>query len=336
MAAGRGWLGLAGALGIALFPSAAGAVTPRTSAPREARVLARAFAAAARAIGPSVVRIEARDGAVVSGLIIDTDGNIVTAGRAAGRTIQPGTALSVVLEDGRTLPARVRGTDPVSGVAVVHLTSRPGDLGAARFGDSDLVEVGEWTLAIGRPLGLEETVSAGIMGGWLRGPTLSAVSAARGRGYFQTDATTAGAGAGGPLITLDGEVIGLCADGFAIPINQVRRVAQMIVNDGRAHYPYIGVGLLDVGELDGSRRGRLGQGPPLHGALVNHIWKGAPAARAGLRPGDVITTIDNQETPAPGDVVDRVSFHSVGEKLTVGFVRNGTAHSTQLRLDDLP
>jgi serine protease Do len=333
---------VAGALGLLIGPAAGATVTPRTAAPAEARALSRAFSSSARAIGPSVVRIEARAATdvagralapiEVSGLIIDTAGNIVTLGEAVERA----TAVTVVLSDSRTFSARVLGTDPrIGGVGLIRLDQPPADLAAARFGDSDLAEVGEWTLAIGRPAGLDQAVSAGIIGGRWRAPILSSASAPEGSGYFQTDATVAGS-AGGPLVDLDGQVIGLCANGFAIPINQVRRAAQMIARDGRAHYPFIGVALRDVEDLDSGQRERLGPSAPAHGALVSQIWNGAPAARAGLRAGDVITTVDNQETPAAEDVIHRLSYHAVGEQLTVGFVRNGRARSVRVSLDDLP
>jgi serine protease Do len=311
---------------------------PAPPAPAEARVLSRAFTAAARAVGPSVVRVEARfegreDSASVSGMVIDTAGHVVT--RAA--PLEGASAISVRLSDARCLPARSLGADPWSGVAVLRLVDATSDLDAARFADSDLVEVGDWVLAVGRPAGGDVTVSAGIVGGRSDPPRRSSAAVgAHAPGLIHTDAVVDAETSGGPLVNLDGEVIALATPSLSIPINQVRRVAQMIIQSGQAEYPYMGVALLDVRDLDPAERARLGATPPSHGALVSRIWQGAPAARAGLRPGDVITTIDDHETLAAVDVVGHVSTHAVGERLTVGFIRAGRERRAQVSLDALP
>jgi serine protease Do len=124
--------------------------------------------------------------------------------------------------------------------------------------------------------------------------------------------------------------------GFAIPVNQVRRVVQMLVQEGRARYPYIGVSLRSVQDLEPEERGKLGTGIPRRGALVSRILKGAPAARAGMRPGDVITTIDNQSTLAAEDVAGYVALQTIGAKVMVGIVRNGKERTLAVRLDELP
>jgi putative serine protease PepD len=325
-------------------PLAGGAVTPRTQAPSEARVLSRAFAQAARAIGPSVVRIEvesAEEEATASGIVIDTRGNVVTS----SHVIDGARKVEVVLLDGRRLVAHVVGKDPQSDVAVVRLTNPPGDLSAARFGDSDLTEIGEWVLAVGSPLGLEQTITAGIISGHAHVPASSGAAAPGVRAYIQTDAKINPGNSGGPLVNLDGEVIGLSAlisagpggsYGFAVPINLVRRVAQMLIKDGHARHAYIGVSLRDVRDLDPAERDRWGRALPQHGALVSKIFKGAPAARAGLRPGDVITTLNNRDVPAASDVVEFVSYQDVGTRVVVGFVRSGREQTVPLSLDEVP
>jgi S1-C subfamily serine protease len=324
-----------------------GAPMARAGAPADARGLSRAFSATVGAIGPAVVRVEPRveprtpgDGAAApagtaagSGLVIDTAGNVVTLARLGPAVVD----VWVVFADGAREPARAVGTDWLTGVTVVRLTRAFSNLTAARFGDSDVTEVGDWALAVGRGAGADVVVGAGIIGGRVAPAPVSAVSAPGGRGYFVIDAGAAADSPGGPLVNLEGEVIGLCATPqLAIPINQLRRATQMILADGRAHYPYMGVALRDVRDLDRGERARLALGAPLRGALVSHIWDGAPAARAGLRAGDVITAVDNQETPAIEDVVEQVSLHSVGETLTVGFVRGGSARSAKVSLGDLP
>jgi S1-C subfamily serine protease len=123
--------------------------------------------------------------------------------------------------------------------------------------------------------------------------------------------------------------------GYAVPINRVRRMAGMLIRDGRAHHPYIGVALRDVRGLDPTERRRWGA-LPAEGALVSRIWRDAPAARAGLRTGDVITSINNREIPAPSELVEIVSAQEVGARIVVGFVRGGAARSLPLSVADQP
>ena len=135
-------------------------------------------------------------------------------------------------------------------MAVVRLEKVPKGLVVARLGDSEHVDVGEWVLAIGSPLGLEQTVTAGIISGKGRAGRRVHMSGDRVRSYIQTDAKINPGNSGGPLATLNGEVVGINtlinagpggAYGFAIPINEVRRVSQVLLKDGRVRYPYLGV-----------------------------------------------------------------------------------------------
>jgi putative serine protease PepD len=323
-------------------PLAGGSVTPRTETPGEARVLSRAFAQVARAIGPSVVRIEvesADEEATASGVVIDTQGNVVTS----SHVVDGARKVEVVLLDGRRMNAHLVGKDPQSDVAVLRMVNPPRDLSAARFGDSDDAEIGEWVLAVGSPLGLEQTITAGIISGRAHVPSGGEAAPAV-RAYIQTDAKINPGNSGGPLVNLDGEVIGISAlisagpggsYGFAVPINQVRRVARMLVKEGRAHYAYIGVALRDVRDLDATERSRWGRMPG-RGALVSRINRDAPAARAGLRPGDVITTLNNRDIPAAVDVVEFLNMQEVGARVVVGFVRQGHEQSLPVSLAELP
>jgi S1-C subfamily serine protease len=335
------------AMGIALVLAAparqaGGRVTPRMEAPSEARALSRAFADVARAIGPSVVRIEVTtsdEEATASGIIIDTRGNIVTSSHVLDGARPLG--IGIVLVDGRRLAAELVGRDKDSDVAVLRLVAPPDDLSAARFGDSDRSEVGEWVLAVGSPLGLEQTITAGIISGraHLGGAGAAAVS-----DYLQTDAKVNPGNSGGPLVNLDGEVVGLSAlisagpggsYAYAVPINRVRRTAAVLIRDGRAHHPYIGVALRDVRDLDATERHRWGALPP-EGALVSRIWRDAPAARAGLRAGDVITSLNNRDIQAPAALAELVSAQEVGARIVVGFVRAGTARSLPVSVAEQP
>ena len=334
-------LGLAFVLATPL-PEAGERLTPRTEVPSEARALSRAFAATARAIAPSVVRIEvtaAEEQATASGIIIDTLGNIVTSSHVLDGARPVG--IGIVLVDGRRLDAQLVGRDAASDVAVVRIVAPPSDLSAARFGDSDRSEIGEWVLAVGSPLGLEQTVTAGIISGEAH---LGGSGGRPGDSYLQTDAKVNPGNSGGPLVNLEGEVVGLSAlisagpggsYGYAVPINRVRRMAAILIRDGRSHHPYLGVALRDVRDLAAADRRRFGV-LVAEGALVSRVWQDAPAARAGLRVGDVITSVTEHEIPAPAALAALISAQEVGARLTLGFVREGTQRLTQVSVADEP
>jgi serine protease Do len=369
------------------------AVTPKTETPNEARVLSRAFSSVAKALAPSVVRIEVevekpkvaagprgRRGAVPegngnneippmfrhffengpgegfpmpnpgpshgvgSGFVLDTSGNIVTN----RHVIQGATKVTVTFNDGKEYSAKVIGKDAQTDVAVVRLEKLPPALVAARIGDSDKLEVGEWVVAVGSPLGLEQTVTAGIISGKGRPGRRVQMSGKRVRGYIQTDAKINPGNSGGPLVNLDGEVVGVNtliqvgaggSYGFAIPVNEVRRVASVLLKDGRMRYPYLGVMLTDIKDLDDTQKSKLGPAAeklPGNGAFVAELTPGAPAGQSGIRPGDVITSINNQKVMTAADVVDTVSAQSIGAKVTLGYLRDGKSGSTQVTLGELP
>jgi serine protease Do len=334
---------------LAAAPSRGGA-TPAMAEPGAARALSRAFAAVAQAIAPSVVRLEvsgAKEAASGSGIIIDTRGDVVTSSHlfdgwspAAGGEAE---AVAVVLVDGRRVAAELVGLDAASDVAVVRMRQAPSDLSAARFGDSDGASVGEWVLAVGSPLGLDQTITAGIISGRSEVDADEDGAPPR-RRYLLTDANANPGDSGGPLVDLEGEVVGLTTAvsggpggscGYAVPINRVRRVAVALIREGHALHPYIGVGLRDLRDLDAGERRRLGAMTG-QGALVSRVWRGAPAARAGLRAGDVITSVNNREVPTPQELVELISEQEVGAQIVVGFLRNGSDRVVPLSIADLP
>ena len=378
-------------VGVAPAAAAGAAVTPKTEAPNEARALSRAFSNVAKALGPSVVRIEvevARGGmggggrpdrrrapapgpddddenvppffrhffefgpgggmpepgpahGVGSGFIVGTNGDIITN----RHVVQGATKVTVTMNDGKEYSAQVVGKDAQTDVAVVRLEKPPANLVVARLGDSDKLEVGEWVVAVGSPLGLEQTVTAGIVSGKGRPGRHVQMSGKRVRGYIQTDAKINPGNSGGPLVNLEGEVVGVNtliqvgaggAYGFAIPVNEVRRVAQVLVKEGRMRYPYLGLLLTDIKDLDEAQRSKLGSVAPQRGAFVQELTPGGPAGKAGMRPGDVITEVNNQKINGAGDVVDYVSGQNIGTKVTLHYVRDGRPSQTQVALAELP
>jgi len=396
---GLGIVGLAAglAVGFSATPRAQAqaqpqaAITPKTQAPPEARSLSQAFASTARALRPSVVRIDVEleapkvggrhmrrddvppelerfferffggpfDGFPMppspgrgtgSGVVIDGAGNIITNSHVAERAAK----VKVTFADGREFPAKVVGTDPKTDIAVIRLEKPPAGLVAARLGDSNNLEVGEWVLAIGSPLGLDQSVTAGIISGKGKVTRNVHMSGERVREYIQTDAKINPGNSGGPLVNLQGEVIGINtlinvgpggAYGFAIPINQARQMAKAIITDGRVRHAWLGVGIGDVkdgvklgddGEPTTKEGGKAAKVQPPNAAWVSRVMPGSPADKAGVHVGDVITQIDNQKIGEAADVVDYVSAQKVGSKVALAYQRDGKSGKLQVTLGELP
>jgi serine protease Do len=369
---------------VAPAAAASAAVTPKTEVPTEAKALSHAFSSVAKALGPSVVRIEVEVGGgggpraegphggrgapddippmfrrffefgqgddmpmpgpqhgVGSGFIIDSSGDIVTN----RHVVQGATKVTVTMNDGKEYPARVVGKDAQTDVAVVRLEKSPGNLVVSRLGDSDKLEVGEWVVAVGSPLGLEQTVTAGIVSGKGRPGKHVQMSGNRVRGYIQTDAKINPGNSGGPLVNLEGEVVGVNtliqvgaggAYGFAIPVNEVRRVAQTLIKDGRVRYAYLGLMLTSAKDLDDAQRAKLGKNVPGSGAVVAEVTPGGPASRSSIRPGDVIQQVDGQKIAGASDVVDYVSSRDIGATVALHYARDGKAGEAKVVLGELP
>jgi serine protease Do len=169
------------------------------------------------------------------------------------------------------------------------------------------------------------------------------MSGGRVRHYIQTDAKINPGNSGGPLVNLSAEVVGINtlintgpggAYGFAIPINQVRMVAGSLLKEGRVRYAYLGVLVGDVEGLDDKKKAKL---PGIErGAFVSQVTPGGPAAKAGLRAGDVITELDGRKMEAAGDVIDYVSGRAIGTRVVVSLVRDGKPQKAAVDLGELP
>jgi serine protease Do len=366
------------------------AVTPKMQAPPEARSLSRAFSGVAKALRPSVVRldVEVEEPKVAqrdqrpprsrsepdlrefferffdfgggegspypapgpgrgtgSGVLLDTKGNILTNSHVVAKA----TKVKAVFSDGSELPAKVIGKDELTDVAVVQLEKPPANLVVARLGDSEKVEIGEWVLAVGSPLGMDQTVTAGIVSskGKLGRNRTMRMSGEKVREFIQTDAKISPGNSGGPLVNLEGEVIAINtlintgpggAYGFAIPINQARRVAEALIKDGKMRYAYLGVQVGDVRQIaeDDNQKEKLPSNAPKDAAFVSNVTPNSPAAKAGLRAGDIITRIDNQSVEGSYDVVEYVSSKPVGSRVTVNYLREGKPTSAQVTLGEYP
>jgi serine protease Do len=359
--------------------SVAAPVTPKVQPSVESRALSDTFANVAQAIRPSVVRldIEGRRGRIApraggdldvpeffrhffdvpdlpmpgpptplqgtgSGVIFDAAGNILTN----SHVVRNASKVTVKLADDRSFSARVIGTDPLTDVGVVRLEKVPDGIVAARLGNSDALRIGEWALAIGSPLGMDQTVTVGIISAvGDTGGRFRFVSGQRVRKYIQTDAKINPGNSGGPLVNLEGEVIGINtlinvgpggSYGFAIPINQAAEVAGVLVRDGRVRYPYIGVNVVSISDAPEALLKIAGSGAPKQGALVASVSPASPAAEAGLEQGDVITRVAGHDVKTAADVIARVSEQKIGETVTVDLVRDGRVRSQRIKVAEYP
>jgi serine protease Do len=359
-------------------PPASG-VTPKVQPSREALALSDAFANAAAAIRPSVVRLDVEglgDPSSVaesgehppdkpdflhrllgrgqapkhrvpihgtgSGILLDGKGDILTN----SHVVAGADKVTIKLSDQRSFIGRVIGTDPLTDVGVVKFEKAPAGLVAARLGDSDKLRIGQWIIAVGSPLGMAQTVTAGIVSGvGETGSDFRFISGERVRKYIQTDAEINPGNSGGPLVSLEGEVLGLNtlinvgpggSYGFAIPINQVSRVAATLIKEGRVRYPYIGVSVVAVADIPDALREQLGQGLPQAGAIVASVAPGGPADAAGLKPGDIVTKVAGRPIKRSGDLVADISDQAIGGDVVVDYTRGANSGSLHVKVGEYP
>jgi serine protease Do len=265
-----------------------------------------------------------------SGFIIDADGSILTNHHVVDRAER----ITVKLSDGRTLRARLIGSDPDTDIALIKVDGQ-GGLPVAPLGDSSTLRMGEWVCAIGNPLGYEHTVTVGVVS--FLGRKLFDMSLDN---YIQTDAAINFGNSGGPLINARGEVIGINAAissrassiGFAVPINGASAVLPQLRARGKVSRGYMGVGLRDVdGDLERSLKLSVD-----HGALVQDITAGSPADRAGVRPYDVITSLDDRAIANDDQLIREIAARAPGSAARLRVVRDGHDQTLVVKLSERP
>ena len=268
-----------------------------------------------------------------SGVIIDSTGYIVTN----NHVIDGAAKVQVTLKDGRTFVGEVVGTDPATDVALVRVDGV--NLPVANLGDSESLKAGQIVLAIGNALGLPggPTVSMGVIGALGRPlPGTDFVL----EGFIQTDAAINPGNSGGPLADLSGNVIGINTAmipfaqgvGFAIPTHTVNRVVEQIIRHGRVVRPFLGISGVDMNPAI-ARRFNL---PVDSGVLLAEVGRDTPAYEGGLRSGDIIFRVGDQEVKQMRDLLLSLSGVSVGNVLMIRFVRGGREHDTSVRLVESP
>jgi serine protease Do len=273
-----------------------------------------------------------------SGFIISPDGYVVTN----NHVVDGASSIRVVLNDKRELDARVVGRDPNTDIAVLKVDAR--GLPTVQLGNSDQLDTGDWVLALGYPLQLGQTTTAGIVSA--KGRSIGIMGGQDGANaplehYIQTDAAINPGNSGGPLVDLQGRVVGVNSAiasptgyysgyGFAVPINLARRVADDLVKYGVVHRPMLGVSIRDATTAD-AEVFRL---PSPDGAVVTSEPKGA-AREAGMEMGDVIVALDGQPVTSGGDLMEAVMRHAPGDAVKVDYIRYGSRRSATLRLTQM-
>ncbi len=287
-------------------------------------------AVAAKAL-PSVVSITAQgedenSGGIGSGVILDTDGNILTN----YHVVQGATALVVNTDDGNSYEAELVGADESSDLAVIRLKDpTSAKLTPIEVGDSDDIAVGEWVMAIGSPFGNEQSVSTGIVSALYRSTALqSATGTSIYANMIQTDAAINPGNSGGALVNDKGHLIGInsviesysgssSGVGFAIPVNYAINIANQIIDGETPVHPYLGVSLMSVNAYN-ARTNELAVDS---GAYVAEVTADGPAAQAGIQKGDIVTAVDGEGIASADGLIIALREHEVGDEVTLTVVR---------------
>ncbi len=268
-----------------------------------------------------------------SGFIVSPDGYILTNNHVVGKADK----IIVKLADGRQFRAKVVGTDPQSDIAVIKIDAK--DLPVLPLGDSDKIEVGEWVLAIGNPFGLTQTVTVGIVSAKGR----SGIGITDYEDFIQTDAAINPGNSGGPLVNLRGEAIGIntaifsrsggyMGIGFAIPANMAKVIMNQLIKTGKVTRGWLGVVIQDLTE-DLARS--FGLKEP-EGALVTEVARNSPAAKAGLRQGDVIIAYNGRTVKNVADLRNQVALTAPGTKVKLTIIRDGRRRTLMVTIGEQP
>jgi len=284
----------------------------------------------AREITPTVVSVTQPRGSG-SGVIVSRDGVVITNAHVVGSS----RVVDVGLADGRTLRGEVLGRDPSIDVAVVRVRGQ--NLPAAPVGDSDRLEVGQAAIAIGNPLGLERTVTSGVVSAVNRNPRGIALD-----GLIQTDAAISPGNSGGPLVDSRGRVIGINTAviagagatglGFAVPINLANSVVQQVLATGRITRSFVGIGYGDI-DPEMARQFEL---PVREGIIVGRVEPSSPASRAGLRSQDIIVRANDTQIRSGGDLRRLLRSLSPGDQVRFEVLRPSGRTSVTVRLGEAP
>jgi serine protease Do len=272
--------------------------------------------------------------ALGSGVIVSREGHVLTN----NHVIEGMTQIEVTLADERTFPARLLDTDPNVDIAILKVDAP--NLEPLPIGDSESVRVGQLVFAIGNPFGLSETVTAGIVSA--KGRRTSRDSTVE---YLQTDAAVNHGNSGGPLINLKGEIVGIntaiyarsedsgwLGISFAVPSNVARRALDSVLKRGKIKRAYLGVTLQNLTpELVNKYRAGTGDG-----SLVSDVVPGAPADRAGLKPGDIVRRFNGRAVKDTASLRSRLTEVDIGDRVELTYVRGGSEMKATAEIGEAP
>ncbi|MFO0142488.1 MAG: HhoA/HhoB/HtrA family serine endopeptidase [Aphanizomenon sp.] len=276
-----------------------------------------------------------------SGFILDKSGVILTN----AHVVDKADKVTVRLKDGRTFEGKVKGIDEVTDLAVVKINAGK-DLPIAPLGSSNNVQVGDWAIAVGNPLGFDNTVTLGIVSTLKRSSAQVGISDKR-LDFIQTDAAINPGNSGGPLLNGLGEVIGINtairADamgiGFAIPIDKAKVIAAQLQRDGKVAHPYLGVQMVtltpELAKQNNDDPNSMFVIPEVKGVLVMRVVRNSPAATAGIRRGDVIVQIDNKPITTAEQLQSVVEDSTLGQALQIKVQRGNQTQILSVRTAEL-
>jgi serine protease Do len=268
-----------------------------------------------------------------SGFIINKDGFILTN----NHVVEDADKIIVKLFDGREFEGKLVGRDPATDVAVIHIKAEK--LSSARLGNSDETEVGESVIAIGNPFGLEQTVTTGIVSAKGR----SGVGVTDYEDFIQTDASINPGNSGGPLINLRGEVIGINSAifsrgggnigiGFAIPINMTTVIAKSLMESGKVTRGFLGVVIQDITQdLADVLNVTVGSG-----VLISNVGPDSPAAKAGVKQGDLVTQVNGKDVKSSNQLRNLVAAIAPGQSVTLKIMREGKPMQVAVLVGEQP
>lgn len=275
-----------------------------------------------------------------SGFIIDKSGIILTNAHVVDRADK----VTVILKDGRQFNGKVQGVDEVTDLAVVKIDGQ--NLPVAPLGDSSQIEVGDWAIAVGNPLGLDNTVTLGIISTLQRSSTAAGIPDKR-IDFIQTDAAINPGNSGGPLLNARGEVIGIntairvdaMGIGFAIPINKAKEISSKLARGEKVTHAYIGIRMTtltpEIARENNSDSNSSLSLPEVNGVLVIQVLPDSPAQTGGLRKGDVITQIDGKSVTTADQLQRIVEDSSIDRVLQLQVQRDGQTKTISVRTGEL-
>jgi Do/DeqQ family serine protease len=272
-----------------------------------------------------------------SGFIFSNNGEILTN----AHVVNGADKVTVTLKDGRSFNGKVLGIDTVTDVAVVKIDAP--NLPVVSLGDSDRIQAGEWAIAIGNPLGLDNTVTSGIISATGRSSSQVGIPDQQVQ-YIQTDAAINPGNSGGPLLNQRGEVIGMNTAiikgaqglGFAIPINKAKSIAQQLISQGKVDHPYLGVQMVGLTPEVLQKLPAKFKVNSDRGVLVVAVQKNSPAANSGLKAGDVIVKLNDKAVNKPENLQQLVQDSSVGSNLQLELNRSGESLKITVQVGTLP